>query len=187
MAIPFPSARWLPLSLILLCTSAMAQNSPQGDYWIVYGKGERYHNEVFVADAAGILQKPQDVQSAMIMQIFEDPAMPVLVAYEIQYKCKERKVRFESARAMRRMDRAVKDVTTKAKGWVVPKDYWLQRSFAFVCASGNRERNQMLPMGKMAASRMVETVQGMFIQLYEIQANSETVQSLDAMLGNSPQ
>lgn len=187
MAIPFPSARWLPLSLILLCTSAMAQNSPQGDYWIVYGKGERYHNEVFVADAAGILQKPQGVQSAMIMQIFEDQAMPVLVAYEIQYKCKERKMRFESARAMRRLDHAVKNVATKAKGWVTPKDYWLQRSFAFVCASGNREHNQMLPMGKMATSQMIETVKAMFPQLYGIQANSAAVQSLDEMLGNSPQ
>jgi len=42
-------------------------------------------------------------------------------------------------------------------------------------------------MGKMAAGRMVETVQAMFQQLYGIQANSEAVQSLDAMLGNSPQ
>ncbi|MQA54115.1 hypothetical protein [Pseudomonas piscis] len=176
--------RWLAALAMVGSTSAMAEHA-SGDYWIIYGKGERLHNEVYVADAAGIVQKPGGVQSAQVMQLFEDPAFPTLAAYEVQVKCKQRQIRLDSARAIRRFDGAVKDVKTNIHGWVAPKDYWLQRTFAFVCAPDNRAHNQMLPIGKMPAVKMVATVQAMFIQLIGVQANSQAVQELDDMLGNS--
>lgn len=180
-----PLKRWLAIVSMTCGGMAMAAQAP-GDYWIIYGKGERLHNEVYVADSAGILQKPGGVQSAQIMQLFEDPAYPTLVAYEVQVKCKQRQIRLDSARAIRRFDGAVKDVKTNARDWVAPKDYWLQRTFAFVCAPDNRARNQMLSIGKMPATQMVATVQAMFSQLVGVQANSQAVQKLDDMLSNSP-
>ena len=179
-----PPCRWLAILVMACSTSAMAEQA-SGDYWIIYGKGERLHNEVYVADAAGIMKKPGSVQSVQVMQLFEDPAFPTLAAYEVQVKCKQRQIRLDSARAIRRFDGAVKDVKTNIHGWVAPKDYWLQRTFAFVCAPDNRTRNQMLPIGKMPATRMVATIQAMFIQLIGVQANRQAVQELDDMLDSS--
>lgn len=180
-----PLCQWLAI-LALTCSTPALAAPASGDYWIIYGKGERLHNEVYVADAAGILQKPGGVQSAQVMQLFEDPAFPTLAAYEVQVKCKQRQIRLDSARAIRRFDGAVRDVKTNAKDWATPKDYWLQRTFAFVCAPDNRARNQMLSIGKMPAAKMVATIQAMFIQLIGVQANSQAVQELDDMLANTP-
>lgn len=178
-------ARLSLLALPLLCPSVVADTS--GDYWIIHGKSKRYHNEIFIADAAGILHKPQEVQSAMIMRIFEDPDMPLLAAYEVQYKCKERKLRLDSTRTMRRLDYAFKDAAT-VRDWIDPQHsaYWLQRTYAFVCAPDNREHNQMLPMGRMSNAQMVQAAQALFLQLSGAQASSPAIRDLDAMLGNAP-
>lgn len=185
MANSLPCAGRSLLALSLLCANAMAGTA--GDYWIVHGKQERYRHEVFIADAAGILPTPEGVQSAMIMQIFEDPAMPVLTAYEIQYKCQEHKLRLDSARNMRRLDYAFKDATT-SRGWIDPQQsaYWLQRSYAFVCAPRNRDHNRMLPLGKMSNAQMVQAVQAMFLEPQDNPSDSTMNPDLDTMLDPVP-
>ena len=110
-----PLCQWQAI-LTLTCSTPALTAPASGDYWIIYGKGERLHNEVYVADAAGILQKPGGVQSAQIMQLFEDPAFPTLAVYEVQVKCKQRQIRLDSARAIRRLDGAVRDVKTNIQG-----------------------------------------------------------------------
>ena len=60
-----------------------------------------------------------------------------------------------------------------------------RRTFAIISHPDNRVRNQMLPIGKMPATRMVATIQAMFIQLIGVQANSQAVQELDDMLDSS--
>ena len=86
----------------------MAAQAP-GDYWIIYGKGSACTTKCTLPTVPASC-KGGGVQSAQVMQLFEDPAYPTLVAYEVQVKCKQRQIRLDSARAIRRFDGAVKDV-----------------------------------------------------------------------------
>lgn len=179
------------LSLVLLATltgaGATWAQEAAGDFWAVYGRGERYKNQMFVADAQSIapLAKPKGGQSLLLFQVFEERSMPVLVAYTLEFQCGARKVRFADAKAMRRPDNAVKELKVSHE-WQDLKDYWVQRSFAFVCAPGNRENNQMLHLGQMPAIQMISTTQAMFQELMGIQEKGEVMDDLDVMLGNRP-
>jgi hypothetical protein len=162
----------------------VAADDVTGDFWIIYGKGERQKSEVFVADAGGILPKGNGVQSLMVIQIFQDYTLPILATYETEVQCAKRQIRFANAQAMRRFDSAMMPLPV-SHDWQPAKDYWVQRTVAFVCAPGNRANNAMLSMGKMPPGQMVETVQQMFIQLAPIEAKADAMKDLDAMLGNS--
>lgn len=176
------AVRHLVIPLAVFAASG-AVAADVGDYWIIYGKGERNKNEMYVADAMGIQQKPGGVQSQLILQFFQDPNMPAMAAFEIESNCAKKQLRFTSAKSVPRYGSGMSDIPVP-KDWQAVNEYWLQRAFAFVCAPANRQANEMLPMGKMPSSQMLYMTQEMFTQLAPIEAKEDTLKSLDEMLGN---
>lgn len=177
--------RYLLLSAALVVCAPMAYaQTAHGDYWIIYGQGEGRKNEMYVADATGILQKPGGVLSLLILHIFQDVTMPAFAAYEVEVKCSQRQTRLTSAKVFNRIDLGVREAPF-SPGWRGVEEYWLQRTFAFACAPGNRTNNQMLSAGKMDAGQMINLAQQMFIQQAPLEQRDQTLKDLDEMLGNT--
>lgn len=73
---------------------------------------------------------------------------------------------------------------TVSTQWQDVKEPWVQRTFAFVCAPGNRNNNDMLAMGKMEYMQMIQTAQAMFEKMGPSQKRNQMIDDLDTLLGN---
>ena len=172
-------------TLLAVSTSVRAEGNLVGDWWIIYGTGVASQNVMYVADLTSVVpsNKTKGAKVAAVTIVYEYMNKPVIDVYNMEVKCAERKMRFLDGQSVKRFDYSLRHLTVSTQ-WQDVKEPWVQRTFAFVCAPGNRNNNDMLAMGKMEYMQMIQTAQAMFEKMGPSQKRNQMIDDLDTLLGN---
>ena len=157
--------------LLLAGAATAAPGAMAGDWWIVYGRGDKPQREMFLADAATLQDIPgQDAKApargARFIQVFEGADQPDYLAYEFQVQCKPRQYRLASVVAHQRdgTELAVPLTGQPADQWTVLKkrsSLQAEQHLRFVCDEARkRERNMMLQVGQAEPDRLLVGIWG---------------------------
>ncbi|MCU0120218.1 hypothetical protein N8H74_18305 [Pseudomonas sp. B2M1-30] len=187
MSALFKLNKTLPLLTALLITSSPAfaeEATPIGDWWIIYGNGVPNKNIMYVADTTSVVPSnhTKGAKLVAVTLVYEEPGKPMIDVYNMEVQCSTNKVRFLNGQSVERLAYTLRHLKVSEQ-WQTPRDFWVQRTQAFVCA---RNAKDMVAMGKMPHLQMIQTVQYMFSRLAPVQQKNQMMDDLDAMLGNKP-
>jgi hypothetical protein len=171
------------MALASAATSALAEGpDPVGDWWIIYGNGIAHKNIMYVADRTSVLPSPntKGAQLVAVTLVYEELSKPIINAYNLEIQCPKGKVRFLNGQSIERIGHTLQHLKVNNK-WQAPKEFWVQRTFEFVCIPGDKGS---MEIGKMDYMQMIDVARQMFFNLAPIQENSQMKEELDNILGN---
>ncbi|CRM83815.1 MULTISPECIES: hypothetical protein [Pseudomonas] len=182
------AGHYLALLTALLASATWAladEQEPVGDWWIIYGNGRAHQNVMYVADRTSVVRSnhTKGAQLVAVTLVYEDPGKPMIDVYNIEVQCPTRKVRFLNGQSVAQFSYTLKHLKV-SKTWQTPKEFWRDRTLAFVCEPGKSK--DTIAMGKMTHLQMIQTTKAMFQQLGPTQEKSQMIDDLDDMLGNKP-
>ncbi|PRA24810.1 hypothetical protein [Pseudomonas poae] len=172
------------LAVLTMTTAALAdEQAPVGDWSIIYGDGRAHKNVMYVADRTSVVPSNHNkgAQLVAVTLVYEEPGKPMIDAYNLEVQCSTRKVRFLNGQSVAPYSYTLTHLKV-SNAWQTPKDFWLDRTRAFVCEPGKSK--DTVAMGKMTHLQMIQTAKLMMEQLGPTQEKSQMIDDLDDMLGN---
>lgn len=178
--------RFLALPVALLASTPLAfadEQTPVGDWSIIYGSGRAHQNVMYVADRTSVVpsKKTKGATLVAVTLVYEEPGKPMIDVYNLEVQCPTRKLRFLNGQSVAPFSYTLTHLKVSTT-WQTPKEFWLDRTLAFVCEPGKSK--DTIAMGKMTHLQMIQTTKAMFEQLGPTQEKSQMIDDLDDMLGN---
>ncbi|MBM9488328.1 hypothetical protein JBE38_20555 [Pseudomonas sp. ICBG1301] len=174
----------LPVALLACPPLAFAaEQTPVGDWSIIYGSGRAHQNVMYVADRTSVVASnhTKGAQLVAVTLVYEAPGKPMIDAYNLEVQCSTRKLRFLNGQSVAPFSYTLTHLKV-SNTWQTPKEFWLDRTLAFVCEPGKSK--DTIAMGKMTHLQMIQTTKAMLEQLGPTQEKSQMIDDLDDMLGN---
>lgn len=173
----------LPVLLISTTSVLADEETPIGDWSIIYGSGRAHKNVMYVADRTSVVPSNHNKGAKLVAVtvVYEEPGKPMIDVYNIEVQCSTRKLRLLNGQSVAPFSYTLTHLKVSST-WQTPKEFWLDRTLAYVCEPGKSK--DTIAMGKMTHLQMIQTTKAMFEQLGPTQEKSQMIDDLDDMLGN---